>query len=163
MLHVMCLRVTITKILRLVCPLVKHVTLYFKHYNSSYLYNKNLGYTYGYMNDAQNPFSTGGSDLSQTRNPQTNEAQNLGAPESNLQTTNGSVLSETNLTITSVGSSPLDTVNVKAASTTTASNATNNTSSTNYLLIGMAVVLFIFALLIFLAIAKSGQHTNKAK
>jgi len=112
------------------------------------------------MNDAQSLTTTGGSQLSQTQNPQAVGGQSLVTPRNDLQVAPGSVLSSSRTIISSVGSSQFNPVTQTSPTTSTAVAPNNDFSAKPYL-IGMAVVLLFFAALVFVAVTRGSQTSTK--
>jgi len=112
------------------------------------------------MNGAQDLTTTGGGQLSQTGNPQTGGGQSLINQKGGLQSASSDVLSGSQATISSVGSSQFNPVTL-TPSTTAPVSPTENSFSANPYLIGMAAVLLCFAALVFIAITRSSQPRPK--
>lgn len=110
------------------------------------------------MNDNQSLTNTSGNQLSQTSNPQIIGGQNLAPVDSSLQTSSGSVLTSPSVTITSVGSSKFQPVNVLSASTKASPDIQQPTASSSpkTLFIGMGFAIVLLIVIIVIAI-RNGQ------
>jgi hypothetical protein len=108
------------------------------------------------MNNGESLSSTGGGSLSQTGNPQTIPTQNLGAPQSNLQSGSVKSVYEEGIKITSVGSSQFTPVDeVKTSTAYTESSPQTTPTSMTPIIIGFVLVVIVLAGLIILAVKKS--------
>lgn len=113
------------------------------------------------MNDAQTQLnSTGGSQLSQTQNPQTIGEQSLVDQRNDLQTANGNALATPQARITSVGSVQFAPVSVTTTSTISVATP-KNTFSARPLLIAVSITFACIAVLLFIVMNGSGRSNTK--
>ena len=117
------------------------------------------------MNDNQSLTNTSGNQLSQTSNPQIIGGQNLAPVDSSLQTSSGSVLTSPSATITSVGSTKFQPVNVLSASTKALPDIQQPTASSSpkTLFIGMGIAILFLAIIIVIAIRNGSKPTLDTK